>query len=184
VVDASSVGQLEFKQAVRSEPLGSVVQHSGGYLEFRSNPSPVIRELQRAFCGKAWDSNKNCWIKVEEKSLANDEFMRGVMPIIHAYVNPNTPRGNITESEAHRISERATIDLIFLIGLGINKFGIAEETFDSIINTFDDLIFLTLTRAIGDMERNHDDNVFKVQESVRGGGVQGTNKNLFKMYGG
>jgi hypothetical protein len=179
-----SVGQVQQLQTIRTEGIGSISQHSGGYLQFRSDPTPIVRELQRAFCGNEWDVEKRCWVKVEHKSLANDEFMRRVIPIIHSYVNQNTPRGNITELEAHKICERVTDELIFLIGLENVKFGISDENFDAIVNTFDDLIFITLTRAIGDGERNHEDNIFRVNENVRGASMQGTGKPFTKMYGG
>lgn len=176
--------QYQQVQKIRTEPLGSIAQHSGSFLQFRADPTPVVRELQRAFCGKEWDAHTKSWVKVDDSEpLANDKFMRRVMPIVHAYVNPNTPRGNITEQEAHRIAKMATDELIFLIGLEHLKFGIAEENFDAIVNTFDDLIFLTLTRAIGDGERNHEDNTFKAGEITKGAAAAGSGRSM-KMYGG
>ena len=177
--------QEQIVSRFQTEPLNITAQREGSYLEFRSNPSPIIRDLQRAFCGKEWDSKIQAWINTDIgiKPLANDTFLRRVMPIIHSYVNQNTPRGNITAEEAHRIAERASVELIFLIGLEHMKFNIDEENFDAIVNTFDDLIFLTLTRAIEDGERRHDDASFRASETTRGQAVQGQASKNFKIGG-
>jgi len=178
-------GSAQVISKFHTEPLSITAQREGSYLEFRSNPSPIVRELQRAFCGKEWNTKVQAWVNVDNDTppLANDTFLRRVMPIISGYVNQNTPRGNITAEEAHRIAERATEELIFLIGLEHMKFCISEENFDAIVNTFDDLIFLTLTRAIDDGERRHDDASFRASETTRGQAVQGQANKSFKLGG-
>jgi len=177
---------LQQIEKVHQEPLSAMQTHSGNFLQFRADPSPIIKELTRAFCGKEWDSAKKQWSQIHSyRPLANDDFMNRVMPILAAYVNPNSIHGNLNEQEAHRISENATTELIFLIGLEYEKFQIAEENFDIIVNTFDDLIFLTLTRAISDGERNHEDASFRTIENMKGSQATMTSPSKgIRMFGG
>lgn len=175
----------QIQEVGQAPSLADISQSHNDYLRFRIDPSPILVQLKKLFGNQIWDSERGIWIKDNtKKNLANEQFINDCMMILNSYVNLNNIQGNITPEEAHLITARASEELIFLIGQNCDEYEISPINRDVIINMIDDLVFLTLSRAINDGQRIHDDNSFKSVQSSKGIGANIEGKYLPKMFGG
>lgn len=162
------------------------------FLRFRLDPSPLLRQMQRLIGAKEWvvvkdkdGRERGVWVQdPNRKPLANDQFISEVMTILTGYVNPNTMQGNISEEYAHRICECASEELIFLIAQRSDEYEILEINRDFIWNLIDDMVFLSLSRAIDDMQRFYDSQSFKSAQVSKGMTGSGEGKFIPKLFGG
>lgn len=168
------MGDAEVKslEVASYAPLNMVAAQNNDYMRFRMDTSQIVTQLQRLIGGKEWSTQLGVWVSVEgRKSLANDVFMNELLTILIAYVNQNTMQANIDAELAHRITLGVSEELIFLIGMRLSDFGIDESNRDLIVNLVDDIVLLTLTRAIDDGQRMHDDNSFRSFQTQRATGT-------------
>lgn len=178
-------GQAQVQQVGHAPSLSDISQQHGDYLRFRIDPSPMLVQLQRLIGAKIWDNINGRWIPdTTRRPLATEQFINDLMTSLYGYVNLNNIQGNITDIEAHTISLKASEELIFLVGQRCDEYQIEPVNRDVIINLIDDMIFLTLSRAINDGQRIHDDTSFTSVQSSRGMGGSIESKYLPKMFGG
>lgn len=168
-------GEMKQQQITSAPSMAEVSSQHGDYLRFRIDPSPVLRELKRLIGGKEWVivDGRGQWMNLNNQNpLANDQFINEIMAVLNSYCNPNNIQGNITQEEAHKIAKYASDEVIFLIGQRSEEFEILETNRDLLWNMIDDMIFLSLSRAIDDMQRYHDDQSFQSKQQTKAMGSQ------------
>jgi len=176
--------EVRVQETSTNLPLYQVAQSNSDYLRFKKDTTFLLAKLQELLGAKYWNGER--WMRdMSRVPLANDQFINECMVHLLAYVNPNTMQSNMQDfAQAHLITELASEEIILLIGQRSEEFGISETNRDFIWNMIDDLVFFTLTRAVGDLERGHDDNVFKQVSSSRGVGGSVPSSYVPKMFGG
>jgi len=103
------------------------------------------------------------WVQARP-ATASPQFLNKLIGLVHCYVNPNTIHGNITEREAHQITMTFCEELIFDLAFEGENMGVKQENYGAIVRAMDTLIFMTLTRAISDGERNNEALMFHTSE--------------------
>ena len=133
----------------------------------RSDPLPVVQNFIRLICAHEWNPEIGDWVRVGKDAIANELFLKRISPFLLAYVNHSTARSAISAEEAHKLTMNITNEFILNVGLSAEEYGLRPQDFSLVWNSFSDMIFFVLSRAVGDMERNHEDNTFKATEVSR-----------------
>jgi len=154
-------------------PLSSVSQQHGDYLRFRIDPSPVLKRLQRLIGAKEWDAKSSRWVQdISREPMANDAFINDLMFVLEGYMNHNIIMGNLKSEEAHKITNNMMQSIIIMVAMRGKDYGIHPAKRSVIMNMIDDSVFITLTRAVNDGQRMHDDMNFRQTQHSMGRSAQ------------
>lgn len=134
------------------------------FLKTRINLDNTTVQIYRSLGGLEWDRTTKRWIQVR-KALASPELLAKLEGLVRCYVNSNTIHGNIDENEAHALTLLFTEELIFDLAFEGESMQVEGKDFGSITRAMETLVFMTLTRAIGDGERISESNMFHTSEN-------------------
>lgn len=160
----------EFKEVETTSmmPLSQVASQHNDYLRFRIDPSPILKRLQRIIGAKEWDREKG-WVRdFSREPIAKDCFINDLMFIFEGYMHHNNLMGNIDRVEAHKITYELVKAAIIMIAMRREYYGIDASKRSIIVRLIDDNIYMTLTHAVGDGQRFHDDMSFRPSQVSRG----------------
>lgn len=134
------------------------------FLKTRINLDSITVQIYRSLGGLEWDKHSRRWVQVR-KAIASPDLLAKLEGLVRCYVNSNTIHGNIDENEAHALTLLFTEELIFDLAFEGENMGVRGEDFGSITRAMEILVFMTLTRAIGDGERQSESNMFHTSEN-------------------
>jgi len=161
------MNQIMQQQEVQRQSVNPALMAAGVHSEFlrqRMDLDAIKRDIYRAIGGLEWDQQRRKWVQAYP-ALANKSFLDKAFGFLHAIMNHNTIHANITQEEAHDMTFEIGERIIWLIQYEGEEHGVHIQNMGTIVSTFTNPVFLTLTRAIGDGERNHEDNNFKSTET-------------------
>lgn len=135
------------------------------FLKSRINLQEIAATLYKTLGGLVFNRKTLLFERVGDP-LCSDQLLEKIVGIVQSCVNHNTIHGNIDAQEAHDIVYDVCEELVILLAFDGRRLGMKSENFGLIVRAVEIPVFLTLSRAIGDGERSHEDETFKSHQTT------------------
>lgn len=161
------VVQRGVAQTSRVDPALIASGYQAEFLRYRTDTKGIISDLYKYLAAVDWDPVNKRWVRFPGRDpLCPDPFLTRIMTVMSAFVNHNTMHSNLKEQEVHDIVFSVCEEIVWLIVQCGDKYGVKEENYSLILRIIENTVFLTLSRAKDDGERNHEDNSYKNTETT------------------
>lgn len=135
------------------------------YIEKRTDTKDLLMNVYKLLAAVEWDKQKKQWVKATNREpLAPMNFINKVMTVLYSLVNSNTMRANLKEEDVHRITYLVMEEFVLTLYASGCKEGVPEENYGFITTLIETEVFLTLTRAKDDKEREHESELGKSKQ--------------------
>lgn len=165
---------LQSETVTSTYPNPGLMEANAEFLKQRTNVDRVVVNLRSSLGGLEYDRKLKKWLQVRPPVITLDLLYK-LEGIVRTYVNDNTIHGNIGENDARAITLSFTEELILLLAFEGPKLNVKSEDMGAIVRGMENLVFMTLTRAINDGERINESNIYKSSETktgeIRGGKI-------------
>jgi hypothetical protein len=152
---------------LQRENYASIINSNKDFIKWESDPEIEIEQYIMGLKGYDFDVRDNVWKPVSPPIL-NKAGISYIKTMLRAVINKHSINTFLSSDEVHTICLSHTAALVDTLTYRKNLYGIDLADLDSIVESFDNLCFIILSRSIGDKQRDHNTNRLKISQSVSG----------------
>ena len=162
--DANKDGIPDYLQR---EHYASIINSNKEFTKWESDPEAEIEQYIMGLKGYDFDVVENVW-KPKSPPIMNNAGINYLKTMLRAVINKHSINTFLSSDDVHTICLSHTTALVDTLTYRKNLYGIDLADLNSIIEGFDNLCFLILSRSIDDKQRQHIDNRLSIAKNESG----------------
>ena len=167
--DANKDGVADYLQR---ENYASIINTNKEFMKWESDVETEIEQYIMGMKGYEFDVNNAIW-KPVSPPLMNDAGINFMKTMLRTVINKHSINTFLTGNEAHSITLSHSLSVVKTLEYRKNLYSIHLADLNAIIEGFDNLSYIILSRSVDDKQRNHTDNRLNMAYSANnspGGG--------------
>ncbi len=141
---------------LQRENYASIVNSNKDFMKWESDVETEMEQVIMGLKGYDFDVNNNTW-KPISPPLLNTAGINYIKTQLRSVVNKHSINTFLTSDEAHIICLSHTEALVTTLKYRKNIYQIHLADLSSIVEMFDNLSYIILSRSVGDKQRGHTD---------------------------
>jgi len=128
----------------------------GGVVKWRMSTDPDIIDLENRLLGRIYDTTNKKYVDSEESlKLCNVRGVSAARLWISAAVNKSSLQANLDKEEFFNFMDNIIDSITKDVGLNYFEYGITATHKEMFVTIIINMIFLILSRSVGDKEREY-----------------------------
>ena len=124
--------------------------------KWRMDTAHDIQEMEQRFLGRVWDSKKRLYVPSDlQLKICSEKGVGAARLYLSHALSKSSIQANLTEDQFNSFMESIIDGITKDIGLNYVDYGIKEKHRELFIETIVRMIFLILSRSVGDKEREY-----------------------------
>ena len=154
---------------LQRENYASIHSSNKDFLKWESDVEVEIEQYIMGLKGYSFDVNNSLWMPVSPPTL-NESGISYVKSMLRPLVNKHAINTFISPDEAHILCLSQSEALVKTLKYRKNVYNVNLADLNSIVMGFDNLVYIILSRSVGDKQRQHNDNRLNIGLSGNQGG--------------